>query len=404
MNIGPAGRSEMLRIVPSSHQIDEALEMPGNKIPMKAASNMKDVKAQLTRMREGKNRMHKHGGDIYTNKGITDYSSNVNFRGIPDSVVKAAKDAVDLCTNYPDVESRELRSAIAGKDGIREDMVFCGNGAADVIFTLSAALRPKKALVPAPTFYEYEGALRAVGCEIEYFHLKEEDGFALGDDFASALRPDIDIAFICNPNNPTGCVTPKERILKILEKCEETGTVLAIDECFNEFLEDPAEFSVLDSAADHKNLFIFKAFTKMFAMPGLRLGYGVSSNGELLRKMTEVSQPWRVSIPAQAAGLAACNEKKFVEDSRTAILEEKEKLRGALEKRGFKIYGSKGNYLFFDQQPDFGEKMLAKGYLLRDCSNYEGLGEGKFRIAIRSGEDNAGFIDAVDAVIAERQK
>ena len=340
--------------------------------------------------------MHKHGGDVYNYKDIIDFSTNINLMGMPEGVIRGAYEGVDLSQNYPDPYCLELREAISEYENVNVEEIICGNGAADLIFSLSFSRKPKKALVLAPTFYEYEKALRASGCQIEYFYLSEEKGFVIEENFINSLVEDIDMVFLCNPNNPTGELIKKDFIYRIIKRCAEKNIFLVVDECFMYFVENQSEYSVKEFAKGYRNLFILKAFTKIYAMPGLRLGYGICSNKEVLEKMYEISQPWSISIPAQRAGINALKETEYVENSLKVLKEEKEYLINELLKKEFKIYGSNANYIFFKvNSSDFFEECLKKGFLIRDCSNYKGLEKGYYRIAVKKHYENIKFINSI---------
>lgn len=341
--------------------------------------------------------MHKHGGDIYSNENKIDYSANINFLGMPESVKKAAKEAIGRSEHYPDVQCRKLKEAIGEKDGISPEYLFCGNGAADVIFSLALARRPERALLPIPSFYEYEQALNSVQCGIVPHLLSKENDFRLGEDILEKITPQTDLLFLCNPNNPTGELVRQSLMEKILRKCDQTETLLVVDECFNEFLERPEEHTMTPFVFQSRQLFVLKAFTKMYAMPGLRLGYGICSDEALLMRMAQVSQPWRVSVPAEAAGIAATKEADFVIRSRREILKQKEMMAAAMRRMGYKIYGSRANYIFFEGDPRTYEKMLSRGFVIRDCSNYRGLQKGFFRAAVRSQKENRAFLAALES-------
>ena len=339
--------------------------------------------------------MYKHGGDIYSNRNLIDYSANINFLGMPDSVREAAKKAVDFSEHYPDVQCRELRAATSERENIPAERIFCGNGAADVIFSLVLAKMPENALLPIPSFFEYQQALNSVRCRITTYGLEEKNGFALTEDILSRITPQTDMLFLCNPNNPTGELVEPELMKKILQKCERTGTLLVVDECFNDFLEQPEKHTMMPFVERSEQLFVLKAFTKMYAVPGLRLGYGICSNGALLDKMERVSQPWRVSVPAQAAGVAAAKETDFAEKSRCEILKQKKKMLDAMFDMGYQIYGSKANYIFFEGEHHLQDQMKARGFLIRDCSNYQGLHLGFYRAAVRGEAENSMFLQAL---------
>ena len=182
--------------------------------------------------------MHHHGGDIYSHGQVVDFSANINYRGMPDAVRKAARAGVEESIHYPDPVCRRLREAIARREQVEKEQVICGNGAADLIFSLVLARKPKQALLCAPTFSEYEQALQTVDCRVLRYPLKECHGFSLQQDILEAITKDVDLVFLCNPNNPTGVTIQRELLWRILERCREKDTLLVVDECFLDFLED----------------------------------------------------------------------------------------------------------------------------------------------------------------------
>jgi threonine-phosphate decarboxylase len=348
--------------------------------------------------------MHKHGGDIYQKDALIDFSANINLMGISERVVSAACMGVRLSANYPNVECRELRKSISDSIMLPMEHIICGNGAADIIYSMVLALKPKKALLPVPSFYEYEKALRILDCELEYFSLTEDGQFLLQEDFLHSITGDIDIIFLCNPNNPTGNLIEKQLMDQIIQKCEELAIWLVIDECFLDFVEEGTDYSVLGQIENTKYLMVLKAFTKLYAMPGLRLGYGISSNLEFLAEMREVSQPWNVSIPAQLAGIAALKEVDYVKNSLELIRSERGYLVEELNKLGFRVFGSKANYIFFQAVGGLTSYCFEKGILIRDCSNYRGLGEGYYRIAVRNHNENIQLIQVLEEAVKEWRK
>lgn len=342
---------------------------------------------------------HIHGGDIYRYKDILDFSANINPLGTPDSVKKAVADAMETANHYPDIRCQELREALSKYEEIPVENIICGNGAADLIFNLVRAVKPKKALLMAPTFAEYEQALRSMGCEIDYYMLKKEHGFYPDRDFISAITDEIDMVFLCNPNNPTGVLLKREELLPILEQCEKTDTFLVVDECFLDFVDEPELCYMKQYLETNKNLFLLKAFTKRYAMAGVRLGYGLCHNQELLAKMQEVTQPWNVSTLAQRAGVAALKEVEYLEQGRQIVKTERQYLRKVLEETGCLVFASNANYMFFQvketYQEDLKESLIREGVLIRDCSNYPGLTKGYYRIAVRTHEENVRFAKAL---------
>lgn len=342
--------------------------------------------------------MYQHGGDIYHNKIMIDFSTNTNFAGMPPGVIYAAMEGVLHSDRYPDTSCQELREAIGSALGVSKDWIVCGNGAADLIFSLVLALKPKNALLPIPAFYEYEQALRTVECDIEYALLREEEGFHIQEDFLDKISADTDMIFLCNPHNPTGNLIDQEILKKIIDCCEVNGIWLVIDECFMDFIEDKHDNSVLEQLAYTKHLFILKAFTKLYSMPGLRLGYGICPNEKLLKHMRKVSQPWSVSIPAQLAGIAALQEVEYVVNSLENIRRERAYLINELLRLNVKVYGSKANYIFFRGEPGLYDLCLEEGILIRDCSNYKGLEAGYYRICVNNREENEQLIEVFEEI------
>lgn len=341
-----------------------------------------------------------HGGDIYSNEKIIDYSANINPMGLPASVKKAVTESLDSCVNYPDPLCRELTAAVAVKEKISKEYLIFGNGAADVIFRLVLAKAPEKALLTAPTFSEYENALNVVNCTIRHHLLREEEGFIVKRDFLPQIEEETDILFLCNPNNPTGSPVDRQLLLEILEKCRKNNVLMVVDECFLSMTE---EISLKDRIPQYKNLFLLKAFTKDYAMPGLRLGYGICSDKEFLAKIFSVGQPWSVSIPAQKAGIAATREDEYRRESKFLIDRERVYLTEALKSLGYKVYPPTANYVFFrvdTGKETFHEELRKAGFLIRDCSNYVGLTTGYFRIAVKTREDNEKLV----AALTEREK
>ena len=334
--------------------------------------------------------MHKHGGDIYGNKNVIDFSANINPLGMPEAVKKAALNAVCKSTAYPDAEYRELLKAVSAMEGVEKGNIICGCGAAELVFAAVYAIRPKNALLVVPGFEEYRQALNAVGCSIENYYLKEENGFMPDEEILEFINGRTDMVFICNPNNPTGTVFTKELLLKIIDRCREHDVLAVVDECFNNFMENGEDYTVKGESG----VLVLKAFTKMYGMAGLRLGYGITDDRSLLLSMRNCIQPWSVSTVAHDAGLAACACTGFADAARKIISEEKKYLLGNIVSLAEKIYGSGGNFIFFKAEPGLYGKLMEKGIMIRECKNFTGLKEGYYRIAVKNREDNEKLISA----------
>lgn len=343
-----------------------------------------------------------HGGDIYHHKNVIDFSANINPYGPLSSVVEAVKASAEKICNYPDIDCTMLRDKLAIREQIPPEWLIFGNGAAELIYAVVLAIKPKRALIQAPAFAEYEQALRTVNCDIMIYETKWADSFYIGEDILEQITEELDILFLCNPNNPTGTLTEPSLLRKMLEKCKRTHTYLVLDECFMDFILDREIYSMKQELKANEYLFLLKAFTKLYAMPGIRLGYGMSRNRVLLQHIRQVVQPWNVSVLAQAAGIAALEEEEYVNVSVKKIAEEKKYMMDAMRKIGFHLYESSANYIFFEAPENLKEICLEHGMLIRDCSNYRGLGKGYYRIAVKKREENEKLLALFDAIAQKR--
>ena len=342
-----------------------------------------------------------HGGDWEkTSAGALDFSVNVNPLGMPLSVAEAAQRAVTFCNRYPDPACRELRQELGAYYHLPDEWILCGNGAADLIFRLVQALKPKKAALFAPTFSEYEIALNSVGCEIRTIPLPRENDFLLEEIPDLSWIEEGDLLFLCNPNNPTGQAVAKSWLEEITKRCAKAGAFLCVDECFLEFWECGEQNTMLSLLGEYKNVLVLRAFTKAYAMAGLRLGWCSCADKDLLREMELSGAAWNVSIPAQAAGLAALREAGFLTRTRLFLQKERPRLKASLESLGLTVSPSQANYLCFRAgSPDLKEKLLKRGILVRNCGDYRGLDAYDYRVAIKTPEENQRLIQALKACI-----
>jgi threonine-phosphate decarboxylase len=343
-----------------------------------------------------------HGGDVLGFERVygrtpLDFSANVNPFGMPPAVRRAARRAVLQSDVYPDPFCRRLTRAIAAHEGVKPRQVLPGAGAADLIFRLVYAARPRRALLPAPTFSEYERALTAAGGQPVFHALRGQDGFALTERILDDLRPDVDMLILCNPNNPTGLACDPALLQQILARCRACGIRPVIDECFLAFLPDFARRTLRRSLAAHPGLVILDAFTKLYAVAGLRLGYALSDDEALLSDMIRAGPPWAVSAPAQAAGLAALAQDGWVSRCVGAIARQRDWLGRSLADCGCEVFDSQANYIFLRApREDFGQALAERGFFVRDCRNFRGLESGGYyRVAVRRPADNRRLIAAV---------
>lgn len=340
-----------------------------------------------------------HGGDLpgYERKYgriPLDFSANVSPFGMPENVRQAAAEALQEAHNYPDPFCRELREALSAKLCVPAEWILCGNGASDLIYRLAYASRPGHAYMAVPTFSEYRAALEAAGCRAAVHVLKEENDFELTEAFLEGITPDTDFVFLCQPNNPTGRAVEAGLLRRILKKCDDAGALLVMDECFLPFMEKPEEYSLLPYLQGHR-LLILRAFTKYEGMAGLRLGYCLCEDAELLEKMRRAGPPWPVSSVAQAAGIAALRDEETRVRLRELIPAERTRLADGLREAGYRVIPGEANFLLFCGEENLGRRLKQEGILIRDCRNFDGLPAGWYRTAVRTPAENRKLLEAV---------
>ena len=368
-----------------------------------------------------------HGGNIYkifrekNIDKILDYSSNINPYGLPENLKKKIFEKVFVLERYPDPDYIELREKIAEKNNLNIENIIVGNGATEIIFLFMKILSPKKVLIVSPTFGEYERAIKAStlandSLEINYFELKETENFVLNfKNLETELENNYDLLILCNPNNPTGQFLKLKKLEEILKICEQKNTKLFVDEAFVEFVEDWENESIINSKENKENLFVIRAFTKFFAIPGLRLGYGICFNNNLLKKMLEKKEPWSVNNIADLAGKTVLDDENYIQKTKEWIKDQKKYMYENLNKiEGLRAYKTEVNFILLKIEDNLLEKgldvknlrkkMLEKGILIRDASNFIYLNKHYFRLAIKDKLNNEKVIETLTSILKNYNK
>jgi len=326
-------------------------------------------------------------------KDAIDFSSNILPHGPSPKVIAAiASAAID---RYPDRESDELRSAISEHYGVERDRLLIGNGCSEVIHMIAATLLEPgdRAVVLGPTFSEYARASRLALARVDSrLSLRESSVLqyfrgAKGDDEDPL---DAKMVWVCNPNNPTAQVIPRDRLISWLEQHRETWFV--VDESYIEFSET-AE-SMLPMSHVHPNLIVLRSMTKSFAIPGVRLGFAVLAP-EPCERLRSRRVPWNVSSLAQAAGVAALSDPAYYESAWRDVHESKRKLVNDLVTAGYEVLPGDANFFLLrtDDARSLRERLLRQGMVVRDCASF-GLND-CVRIAVRDQASNDRLVDAL---------
>lgn len=361
-----------------------------------------------------------HGGDIYEMPVRLDFSVSISPSGMPESLKKAVISSSGAWEQYPDIRQRKLKSYAARwyaghGTPVPEDWFLFGNGASGLLYALMAGLKPAKVLIPVPSFGEYRETAEAAGAEVCRISLPESSDFSLRgglSEIEKALEAgDIDLMILGNPNNPTGsCITALEAE-KLADACRKTGTVLVADECFGWFLPDRVQYSMLPSVLARPDSFshviILESLTKICAMPGIRLGYLIAPDSGIRGRIRHVMQPWAVSAPAEAAGCEAFSGCLDIcaQNARSILSRERGRLSDALEGLGCRVIPSEVNYILFRCGPEYGDlkkRCLSRGILIRSCSSSDGPGEGYYRVAVKSPQENDELIMTLRKINGEK--
>lgn len=334
-----------------------------------------------------------HGGDIYHNQVRYDFSVNTNPLGIPPAVREALHRAVEDCGHYPDVSQTELKRAVSGMLGVPERHLLFGNGASALFLAAVQGIRPKRTVIPVPSFYGYEYAAGACGGKIVYCKMGAGDGFAPGENLFSFLTGETDLLFLANPNNPTGKFVDMAYLHAVAAHCRERGIYVVLDECFLDFCAEAPSFR--EACRTYENLIVVNAFTKSFAIPGVRLGYLICGDEALRHRIERQLSEWNLSVFAQAAGAACAEQKEYLRKTAEYVKRERHFLEEGLRKLGITVFSGEANFLLVSSGRKLYRELLRQGILIRDCRNFRGLSEGYYRIAVKSREENEVLLRAL---------
>jgi len=342
-----------------------------------------------------------HGGP-YSIKGqnhsLVDFSSNVNPLGFPSSVKKLLKTGLQKIPVYPDHNSTKLRERLSKHTKTPIGNLVVGNGAAEIIYNFCQAVIAKntQVLIPIPTFGEYEAAVNISGGKIEFFKTMN-----LNSDIPDFIKkiPKNGCVFICNPNNPTGALIPKNAMLKILHAAKSRSTILFVDECFMELTQSPKE-----SLTDHinvGNLFILQSLTKSFGLAGLRVGYGIGDK-KMISILHNIKIPWSVGGLSQEAAILALSDRDFLPKTRKMLKKEHDFLTSSISKLdGFSCLDSSTNFILIRTETKskiLQNKLLKRNILIRDCSTFRGLDGSYIRVAIKTHKENTKLLAALEGL------
>lgn len=356
---------------------------------------------------------HIHGGNLarasrkygLSKEKLIDFSANINPLGPSQKVISAVVNSLGLVSSYPDPDCSELKAELAGYLGIQEKLLLMGNGAAELIYLLVRVTGCRRALIPVPTFCEYGLSVLSQGGEVLKVSMDEEEGFSLPLEKIISLLSEVDLLFLCNPNNPTGRLVDRKTIELILDEALPRGVTVLVDEAFMDFVPQRERFSVMSMVGRRPNLAVLYSLTKYFGIPGLRLG-AIAAPLDLIERMSTSKDPWNVNVLAQVAGVAGLKDQAHMEETFRLVQEEKKFLFNELsDLPGLKPLPGAANFILVGiSESDIPSGELTdllgrRGIMVRDCAGFTGLAGRYLRLAVKTRPENEKLLLALKAVL-----
>jgi len=375
---------------------------------------IKEIYFDLPEGEGGRFKTMAHGGEIFqvaerlgvSPREILDFSVNINPFFPLSLLKKRIRENLDLISSYPDLEQKRGRGNLANILGLPEDNILLGNGASELIFLILRIIKPKKVLIPIPTFSEYEKGAQAVGAKLTFLPLKEEKGFALEMRGLFPLLKDVDTLFLCNPNNPTGHLLAEKEIQELIKVTRKRGIWLILDEAFIDFVPEGERPYLLKEAVEvGGHLLLIRSLTKSLAIPGLRVGYAIAPKG-FVERLESIRPPWYLNIFSQVVLDYLEEYFPLFQKGLERLSQEKVFFKRKLEEFPLlKVFPSWTNFFLCRvkgiSSSDLKGRFLAYKILIRDCRDFRGLGEGFIRIAVRKKEDNLRLIRSMRKIFEE---
>ena len=357
---------------------------------------------------------HFHGSDLekieavygIKKEDIISFSANVNPLGVSPLLKHTLSDQIDAITSYPDREYTSLRKCIAEYTGADFENIVVGNGSTELISLFIQIAHPSKALIVGPTYSEYEREVTMDGGRCHYFSLTEDSSFRLDvPALTEELSHNVDLLILCNPNNPTSSVIPRNQMRDILDYCKKKSITVLVDETYVEFAPDINAITAVPLTREFTNLMVLRGVSKFFAAPGMRLGYGITGNMDFLAKMREKQTPWSLNSLGAFAGEIMLQDEDYIKETRNLILSERDRMiRELKDTDTYKIYPAYANFILLRilknglTSYDVFEACIRQGMMIRDCSSFQCL-DGEFvRFCIMMPEDNSRLVKVLKSL------
>lgn len=358
-----------------------------------------------------KHKDHFHGSDLekieaiygIRKEEIISFSANVNPLGISPKLRETLSSHIDAISNYPDREYTLLRESIASYVHTEKDNIIVGNGSTELISLFIQITHPKKALILGPTYSEYEREITLGGGKSTYFPLHSHNDFALDiEEFTASLKDDIDLLILCNPNNPTSTSIQQSDMRQILDVCKQHDIYVMVDETYVEFSDYYEKITSVPLTEYYNNLIILRGTSKFFAAPGLRLGYAITGNEDLLKQINQYKNPWMINSLAEIAGRIMFSDEDYIKDTKELIDKERDYCYNRLlESKLYQPFAPTANFILvkiLSEDVDSGmlfDRCIRKKMMIRDCSTFPFLNEKFIRFCFMNHEENEALIDVL---------
>lgn len=351
-----------------------------------------------------------HGSDIEAasayyqipKEDIICFSSNVNPLGLSADLKEKLAQNLDILSVYPDRNYRELKKALGEYCHTLPEYFLVGNGSTELISVLIQTRRPSRAVIVSPTYSEYGRELSLVHCPLKEYVLDESRQFQMQvSDFCRCIQEGAyELAILCNPNNPTSSALTISELRELLAFCKTIGCFVMIDETYVEFSPDVATYSAMSLLKEFDNFMVLRGVSKFFAAPGMRFGYGATSNQELHEAFVQIQNPWSLNSLGALAGEFMFKDKAYIQQTYAFIDKERTRMYEVLSRcSNLKVYPPYANfilvkilkegltsYTLFDQ-------LMKRGLMIRDCSSFESLNGEYIRFCIMKEEENTRLLE-----------
>ncbi|MCL2032699.1 MAG: histidinol-phosphate aminotransferase family protein [Methanomassiliicoccaceae archaeon] len=346
-----------------------------------------------------------HGGQAWKMEGIEDYSHNLNPFGPPECLPEIIATAMDDIGHYPDDNCTELKDALSKIFSLKEENIAIGAGSSEIIRNFPNAFieRGERAVINRPSFAEYSQQCRVAGIDVVYNELAEEEDFRMnGERISSLLKSGARALYICNPNNPTGRIEPRRKILEMVKECSDEGVLVFLDETLLELVPDHEEISCMKYVREYDNLVVAGSLTKSFAIPGIRIGYGAAS-APLIEEMDKIRMTWNVGqIEQNVARILMSEHTGYVRKAAAVMAEESKVMNSRLNEIGFPAGKISDSFFYFCSLKELGIRcsefqklMLKEKVMVRDCASFGGRFDHYVRFSVKDRERNEMFVKAV---------